>query len=521
MTFFEKSPEAAPHVRQDERASVSLLSGRLERLALAVGALVIIAIVAASALIASRTGRDARHAAQAQAVRALTVDLMESVISAETGQRGFLLTGRADYLSPFTDAQRRIPGMLDQLGEALSGNPDMAPWRAAILDKMAELQGTVRLQQEGRHEEALSIVQSDRGRQDMQVARAIAARLAVSQADAVAADLARSEQGARLLVAVDAGALVLLVLLVAFVVRSLRKTVLALHRSQAAFRGANAALQAGQERLEVRVAERTAELTDANSEIQRFAYIVSHDLRAPLLNIIGFTSELTDATARLNRFVNDHLEPAGIVVPADVREASQQDLPEAIRFIQTSTAKMDRLITAILRLSREGRRVLTPERLDMASVLGNVADSVRQIADSAGAEVRLLELPPLVSDRLAVEQVFSNLVENALKYLQPGRPGMITVSGRQEGAWMRYEVADNGRGVAARDLERIFELFRRAGPQDTVGEGIGLAHVRALLRRLGGTVICESTAGVGSTFVVRLPPLLPNAGQAHAGEVME
>ena len=521
MTLAQISASTEPPPALDSATSVSLLSGRLERLALAAGALVIIGVVAASVLIASRTGVDARHAAQAQAVRALTVDLMEAVISAETGQRGYLLTGRDAYLSPFTDARQRVPGLLDRLSKELSGDPNMAKWRAAIEDKMAELQATVQSQQAGRHEEALSVVQSDRGRQDMLVARAIAARLAVSQADAVAADLAHSEAGARLLVAVDAGALVLLVLLVAFVGRSLRRTVHALHGSQRALQGANAALQAGRDRLEARVAERTAELTDANNEIQRFAYIVSHDLRAPLLNIIGFTAELSDATLRLNRFVNDHLEPAGIIVPPDVREASQEDLPEAIRFIQTSTAKMDRLITAILRLSREGRRVLAPERLEMAAVLGGVADSVRQIADSAGAEISLLELPPIVSDRLAVEQVFSNLVENALKYLQPGRPGRITISGRREGGWMRYDVADNGRGVAARDLDRIFELFRRAGPQDTVGEGIGLAHVRALLRRLGGTIICESAAGVGSTFVVRLPPFLPNAGQAHDGEVME
>ena len=145
--------------------------------------------------------------------------------------------------------------------------------------------------------------------------------------------------------------------------------------------------------LEVAVAERTAELTSANDEIQRFAYIVSHDLRAPLLNIIGFTSELEDATNRLNRFVGENLEPAGIAVPDEVRAASREDLPEAIRFIQTSTAKMDRLITAILRLSREGRRVMTPERLDMAAVLGGIIDSVHHQAGGGGHRNHLGDPP--------------------------------------------------------------------------------------------------------------------------------
>ncbi len=100
---------------------------------------------------------------------------------------------------------------------------------------------------------------------------------------------------------------------------------------------------------------------------------------------------------------------------------------------------------------------------------------------------------------------FSNLLENALKYLQPGRPGRIEVSGRRVGRAVLYEVVDNGRGIAARDLERVFELFRRAGDQTVPGEGIGLAHVRALVRRLGGRIDCVSVEGVGSTFRVELP----------------
>ena len=84
-----------------------------------------------------------------------------------------------------------------------------------------------------------------------------------------------------------------------------------------------------------------------------------------------------------------------------------------------------------------------------------------------------------------------------------------------EGGQAQYEVTDNGRGVAARDLERIFELFRRAGPQDTTGEGIGLAHVKALLRRLGGSIACRSTPGVGATFIVSLPAMLAYGSEGN------
>jgi signal transduction histidine kinase len=347
----------------------------------------------------------------------------------------------------------------------------------------------------------------------MDTIRAVFTDLADREQVAITRDLNASRWGTRLLVVVDATAFLLMVLLVYFVSNSLRATVQQLRQSEEALLDANLELEAGRDRLEVAVAERTAELTNANDEIQRFAYIVSHDLRAPLLNIIGFTSELEDATNRLNRFVGENLESAGIAVPDDVTAASREDLPEAIRFIQTSTAKMDRLITAILRLSREGRRVMTPERLDMAALLGGIIDSVHHQADAAGTDITLGALPPLISDRVSVEQIFSNLIENALKYKAPGRPGRISVSGKREGRFVRYEVRDNGRGIAERDRERVFELFRRAGVQDTTGEGIGLAHVRALLRRMGGSIDCESQLDVGTIFRVLMPASLAPSGE--------
>jgi signal transduction histidine kinase len=494
--------------------STKRLYGRAERLALAAGALIMLGIVAASAFIAVRTERVLGDAAHAQAARALTVDLMQMVTTSESGQRGYLLTRRSDYLDAYTHASGRVSALLVAIEKALPGDPDLPRWHAALDDKMHELAQTVALTAAGQNDAALALVQTDRGKQDMDTIRAIFADLAAREQVAITSDLNASRAGTRLLVAVDAGAFLLLVVLVYFVSNSLRGTVGHLRQSEAALLDANLELEAGRDRLEAAVAERTAELTNANDEIQRFAYIVSHDLRAPLLNIIGFTSELENATNRLNRFVGENLEPAGIAVPDDVRAASREDLPEAIRFIQTSTAKMDRLITAILRLSREGRRMLAPERLDMAALLGGILDSMRHQTDERGAEITIGAAPPIISDRVAVEQIFSNLVENALKYTAADRPARISIAGRTEGRFVRYEVRDNGRGIAERDRERVFELFRRAGVQNTAGEGIGLAHVRALLRRLGGSIDCESQVDVGSSFTVSLPARLRQTGES-------
>jgi signal transduction histidine kinase len=257
--------------------------------------------------------------------------------------------------------------------------------------------------------------------------------------------------------------------------------------------------------LEDTVRARTADLRRANDEIQRFAYIVSHDLRSPLVNVMGFTSELEAAIAPLSDMLDAALEQAPQVVSVEARDAVRNDLPEAVGFIRTSTQKMDRLINAILKLSREGRRVLAPEPIAMAGLLEGVAANLRHRTDELGASIEIGNVPELVSDRLALEQIFSNLLENALKYLKPGRPGRILVSGRQQDGRVIYEVADNGRGIDPKDHDRIFDLFRRSGVQDQPGEGIGLAHVRALTYRLGGVIDCQSVLDQGATFRVSLP----------------
>lgn len=270
--------------------------------------------------------------------------------------------------------------------------------------------------------------------------------------------------------------------------------------------GSRDALARLNENLEGAVRERTGDLQRANDEIQRFAYIVSHDLRSPLVNVMGFTAELEAASKRLSAMMDRVDERAPDIVDADDRLAAREDLPEAIGFIRTSTQKMDRLINAILRLSREGRRPITPERLDMNVLMASVVGTLRHRIDELGIELTVAPgLPGLTSDRLAVEQVMANIVENAIKYLDPARPGRIEIRGQRNGPRASFAIVDNGRGIDPKDHERIFDLFRRSGKQDQPGEGIGLAHTRALAYRLGGTISVESELGKGATFRINLP----------------
>jgi len=145
-----------------------------------------------------------------------------------------------------------------------------------------------------------------------------------------------------------------------------------------------------------------------------------------------------------------------------------------------------------------------------------VADSVRHQTDASNAEIVVEPLPAVESDRLSMEQILGNLVDNAVKYLDPARPGRITVSGREtDDGHVVYRIADNGRGISDRDHERIFELFRRSGKQDRAGEGLGLAFVRNSVRRLGGDITVESELGKGSTFTLKFPTrlVLADAGE--------
>jgi signal transduction histidine kinase len=267
--------------------------------------------------------------------------------------------------------------------------------------------------------------------------------------------------------------------------------------------------------LEATVDVRTADLREANDEIQRFAYIVSHDLRSPLVNIMGFTSELEqlrdDIFKRIAalRPASSPAAPvaAGETEPVIEEEDKQlaQDFSEALEFIKSSIAKMDRLISAILNLTREGRREFEPVPIDTRELIEAIVTTVAHQAAEAEARIRIDPLPQIVSDRLALEQIFSNLIDNALKYLKPGVPGDISVRGRTKLGFAIFEVADNGRGIDPRDHQRIFDLFRRAGAQDRPGQGIGLAHVRTLVRRLGGTMSVSSELHFGSTFTITLP----------------
>ena len=412
----------------------------------------------------------------------------------ETARRGYLLSPKPSFITVYARAQKNLDDALDTVQQR-----NVANTRRLLARHRALIAPTMELARAGRTGEAAARFRDEGSVDSMRRLRAASEVMTAQELGRLAARNDGQKSSIRTFYAMLALAGVLLVLVATLSIWVIFRYTQALAQSRDALGKLN-------EDLEGAVRERTRDLQRANDEIQRFAYIVSHDLRSPLVNVMGFTSELESAAGQLSRLV-DKVEE---VVPDKLEQiwadAARVDLPEAIGFIRTSTEKMDRLINAILRLSREGRRTITPEPIDMTALVHGIADTLKHRIDEIGAEIRVEgTLPMIVTDKLAIEQVLSNIVENAVKYLKPGRPGLIRVGGRVHGDRVTFFVADNGRGIDPRDHERVFELFRRSGVQDQAGEGIGLAHVRALAYRLGGIVDVESALGEGATFRIDLP----------------
>ncbi|MBF0161935.1 MAG: sensor histidine kinase [Magnetococcales bacterium] len=276
--------------------------------------------------------------------------------------------------------------------------------------------------------------------------------------------------------------------------------------------------------------QRTAsELAAINNELRDFAYIVSHDLRSPLLSIQGFVEELQMDLDTLDAQITRFLVAPEQDEQQHILERVRVHLPEELRYIRASADKMERLIQAILNLSRMGRKMLCFEDLDLHALVEENIQALAHAIHSTGVTVVLEPLPHLSSDRIAMEQIVGNLLGNAIKYLEPERPGRIHIAALldEQAGELALEITDNGRGIAPEDLEKIFVLFQRVGRQDKPGDGMGLAYVRSWVRRLGGRIVCTSTLGVGTTFRVTLPITPPVAETtatgrpAHASQVAE
>lgn len=477
---------------------------RSTALLLLVGLLALIGIVGTNIWLADRSQVYLDEVIEARIARRAAVDLRASLLDMESGQRGYLLTLDESYLDPYEEARPIVLAQIDALNDVLApyevAAEPLQQLEADVAFKVDEMDQTIAQARTGNVTDAVARVRTDQGQQAMGRIMAFIDGLieAVDERLIEGVGNQRSTGEALRMVAIVGGLIILMV--VAGAIWAVLNYTQELANARRAVEQANTS-------LEERVRERTADLGKANEEIQRFAYIVTHDLRAPLVNIMGFTAELENSVEEVRAYMEGQEASADDPVASQARLAATEDLPEAITFIRAATRKMDGLINAILKISREGRRQLKPEPVELAEVVETSANAVHhQVADGDGTIETDIRVGQLITDRLSLEQILGNMLDNAIKYRESERPLRVDIRARHvPGNRVVIEVEDNGRGIADTDHERVFELFRRSGSQNSPGEGIGLAHVRTMVRSLGGDVTLTSQLGEGTTFIINLP----------------
>jgi PAS domain S-box-containing protein len=247
----------------------------------------------------------------------------------------------------------------------------------------------------------------------------------------------------------------------------------------------------------------TEELIIKNKELEQVLYVTSHDLRSPLVNVEGYGRELEYSLKDLMTSVDHADVPTSIT--DKITPIVKEDIPESLHYIRTSVSKMDMLLRGILSLSRLGRYELTINEIDMNAMMSDIVDSHRFKLNELNIKTDISGLPYCKGDSSQINQVFSNLLDNAVKYTDPEQPGVIHISGYTDKDQSVYCMADNGIGIAADHQDKIFEIFHQLAPNRVKGEGMGLTIAHRIIERHNGKIWVESELGRGSKFFVSLP----------------
>ena len=241
-----------------------------------------------------------------------------------------------------------------------------------------------------------------------------------------------------------------------------------------------------------------------NKELNDIVYTASHDLRSPLVNIEGFSSELALDCRQLVELISD--QSAGRDKIQQIEPILKESIPQELKFINAGAKKMSSLLDGLLQISRIGTYQIKTESLDMEMVVKGVFESFEHQIKKNNIVVKVDPLPKCIGDAHMLDHVFTNLISNAIKYRDPAKESTIKISGTVEGDRSIYCVEDNGIGIAPECQKKAFEIFHRLNPKGTVeGEGLGLTIVARIMNRLEGEVWLESEPGKGSKFFITLP----------------
>ncbi len=410
-------------------------------------------------------------------------NLLSLIQDAETGQRGYLLTGEPSYLKPQLQATDAIDRILAEINEAVAGD-SLQTARAENVTaltrrKFQDIAATIKYYRQGNTDALTERFQTQRGRSimdsirlDVQLLRSIETRdveLRQRQLDS----LSTVTTFLRLMGVIG------LATVFYYIYSQLRPLVSTI----SGWNEAMAAEIVERRRIEQVNNELIASLNNKNRELDQFAYIASHDLNEPL------------------RTVSNYVE----VLNEDYGGQLDSKARELLDTIQRATVRMRDLIETLLHFSRIGRSEAAA-RVDLGCIVNEARENLELRIEESAATISVEPLPDVTGYAVELRQLFQNLLANALKFHRPGHPPRIEVFGRATAECVQVSVRDQGIGMSEEDQQKIFDLFTRLNSRDSYeGQGIGLAFCQKIVQLHQGTITVDSQPGRGSTFTVTIP----------------
>ncbi|MCW8195190.1 histidine kinase [Proteobacteria bacterium 005FR1] len=424
-------------------------------------------------------------------------DTFSALQDAETGQRGFLITGEEKYLEPYEAGLTSIDAYIAILTTLQSEVPEQRTniqnLITLIARKQDEMERVVGLRKSDLDRAAFSAERSDRGYRLMEDIRDLVKSMEQLEYNLMSEQRHEAAQSRRQVMFAIAVATFTSLLLIGAVYVLIQR---AIRRQQEDAEK----LALTNEELELIVSERTLalerysqELQRSNRELQDFAFIASHDLQEPLRKIRAFGDRL-----------KSKLSP----------QPRNDSTVDYVNRMQSAAERMSLLITDLLEFSRASTRPAEFDIISLQRVLEEVLDDLSEAIAQKNAEIIADPMPQLEADATQMRQLFQNLLSNAIKFTAEGVRPVIRLKvetfnregDSESGSWWRIVLEDNGIGFDQRFAERIFTPFQRLhGRTEYSGSGIGLAVCRRVVERHGGNIRAESSPGVGTKFTVELP----------------
>lgn len=417
--------------------------------------------------------------------------IMSAAKDAETGERGYLITGDEPFLAPYTQAVKELPGDMDAFQALTSDNPSQQARVSVMRDHMqkrlALLQKGIDLRRNGETMAQSIFAVAGSGKVEMDALRALSDQMEAEEQQLLAQRLAtvqtRSSRAGWTVGLASSLDFVLLGLMMRFYVRERRQRV-QVEQTAERLTLANVEIEEKSREihelnatLELRVQQRTVELETINRELEAFSYSVSHDLRAPLRTVDGFSLALEE----------DYAEQV---------DAVGRDY---IRRVRAGVQRMGGLIDALLQLSRITRAELERSDFDMQELAESVVAQLQQENPDRKIEFIVKPGPEANGDPKLVRVALENMLGNAVKFTSKLEQARIEFGwDAREKAWF---VKDNGAGFDMEYANRLFSAFHRLhGDKDFKGSGIGLATVARVVRRHHGKIWAQSAVNQGATF---------------------